>query len=146
MMSEATSPFSDFAFEKYGLGHLTAEQREAMIGDLHEELSCRVGQALSQGLCDAELAEFEAFMDRVPGFSLAWLEVHAPGFRTEAAWSGAWRTLEATSPTVEVAYAEMASMVWLQVKRPNAREVVARIHADIVREVDETFNASNAGR
>lgn len=133
---------SDFPFEKYELGHLTAQERGAMSKTMHRELAERVGRALSEGLADAELAEFEAFMDRAPGFGLAWLQAHAPIFRTEAPWSETWQRVEASSPTDEVAYAEMASLVWLQTKRPNHRQTVERIRGEILREIDEFLNAT----
>ena len=127
--------FKKFPFDAYGLGHLTAPERDQFRAELSQELHDRVGSALSEGMSDQEIEEFSAFMERVPGFAAAWLQHHAPGFETDPDWSDSWGRLGQQINDEEARYAEMASLIWLQLKRPNLRNVVTRVHTQLLLDV-----------
>lgn len=65
-----------------GLGSMPAEEKEAFLSYLYEELELRVGTELSKNLTDEQLEEFEKIIDSGDeGASLEWLESHCPNYK-----------------------------------------------------------------
>lgn len=124
----------DKFLEEVGLGSLLADQKQAFLAHLREQLELRVGTQLSEGLSDAQLAEFESFIDRNMAQVTAWLEANAPDFENDSVY----QQLKTSAPkqvSADVLLAEYASLKWLALNRPNYKEVVARTMSELKQEI-----------
>ncbi len=72
----------DDFLKELGLGALPAEEKNKMLAHIYETLEMRVGMKLAEQMTDAQLDEFEAFIDRKdePG-ALRWLETNFPNYK-----------------------------------------------------------------
>lgn len=117
-----------------GLSELPEEQKKPFLQHTYEQLEYKVGIRLSEGMSDDQLKEFESIIDRDDQVILNWLAQHAPDYQNEeifqriAAASG----LTADNPNVR---AEYAATKWLEVNRPDYRDVVAATLSEIKQEI-----------
>lgn len=117
-----------------GLDQLPEEQKQAFKEHIYNELELRVGVRLSDGLSDAQLREFESFVDRDDEKVRAWVAANTPDYANDQSFV----QLKASAPqgTEEAAIlAEYASLKWLGLNRPNYREVVAQVLEELKREI-----------
>jgi hypothetical protein len=71
----------DFLAE-LGLAALPNAEKDALIAQIIETLEMRVGTVLASGLSDAQLQEFEGYMNRNDqDGALKWLETNAPNYK-----------------------------------------------------------------
>ena len=68
----------DKFLQEIGLGGLPDDQKQAFLAYFREQLELRVGTKLSEGLSDAQLDEFESFIDRNRAEVDAWLAANDP--------------------------------------------------------------------
>jgi Protein of unknown function (DUF5663) len=72
----------DDFLQSLGLGGLPDDQKQAFLQHLYEELELRVGTQLSEGMSDAQLAEFEKLIDgNDEAGALKWLETNRPNYK-----------------------------------------------------------------
>jgi hypothetical protein len=65
-----------------GLGALPTEQKPQMLQHIYETLELRVGMKLAEQMSDAQLDEFEGFIDRKDDAgALKWLESNFPNYK-----------------------------------------------------------------
>ena len=65
-----------------GLGALPADQKPDMLRHIYETLELRVGMKLAEQMSDAQLDEFEGFIDRKDDAgALKWLESNFPHYK-----------------------------------------------------------------
>lgn len=65
-----------------GLGSMPAEEKEAFLSYVYEELELRVGTELSKDLSDEQLEQFEKLIDGGDqDAALKWLEGHCPNYK-----------------------------------------------------------------
>lgn len=117
-----------------GLDGLPEEQKKPFLQHIYSELELRVGTRLSDGLSDAQLEEFEQIIDRKEDKVQEWLATHAPNYQQEAAFAKLQEAakLEAGDPRL---MAEYAATKWLEVNRPDYRDVVAAVLEDLKKEI-----------
>lgn len=72
----------DNLLKELGLGDLPAADKNKMLAHIYETLELRVGMKLAEQMSDAQLDEFEGFIDRndEPG-ALKWLETNFPNYK-----------------------------------------------------------------
>lgn len=72
----------DNLLQELGLGSLPAAEKNKMLAHIYETLELRVGMNLAQKMTDAQLDEFESYIDKndEPG-ALAWLETNFPDYK-----------------------------------------------------------------
>jgi hypothetical protein len=72
----------DNLLRELGLGDLPAAEKNKMLAHIYETLELRVGMKLAEQMSDAQLDEFESFIDRndEPG-ALKWLETNFPDYK-----------------------------------------------------------------
>lgn len=72
----------DNLLQELGLGSLPAAEKNKMLAHIYETLELRVGMRLAEQMSDAQLDEFEGFIDRndEPG-ALHWLETNFPDYK-----------------------------------------------------------------
>ena len=65
-----------------GLGELPAAEKNKMLAHIYETLELRVGMNLAEQMTDAQLDEFESFIDKSDEKgALNWLETNFPDYK-----------------------------------------------------------------
>ena len=125
---------NDEFLKELGLDQLPEDQRKPFLDHIYSELELRVGERLSQGMSDAQLDEFANIIDKVPGSVEEFLAKHAPNYQQEPVFQ---RLMQATGaqaddPTLRD---EFAATKWLEVNRPDYRNVVAAAMEELKKEI-----------
>jgi len=117
-----------------GLDQLPEDQKKSFLQHIYSELELRVGTRLSDGLSDAQLEEFEQIIDRKEDKIQEWLANHAPQYSQEAAFG---KLMEATKLPADDPrlIAEYTATKWLEVNRPDYRDVVAAVLDELKKEI-----------
>ena len=72
---------NDFLIE-LGLGALPADEKNKMLAHIYETLEMRVGMKLAEQMTDAQLDEFEGYINRNDeAGALTWLETNFPNYK-----------------------------------------------------------------
>jgi hypothetical protein len=72
----------DNLLQELGLGALPPEEKKKMLAHIYETLEMRVGMELAKQMTDAQLMEFEQFINRNDeAGALQWLESNFPNYR-----------------------------------------------------------------
>ncbi|QQS21623.1 hypothetical protein IPM09_03785 [Candidatus Saccharibacteria bacterium] len=124
----------DKFLQDVGLGTLPAEQKQMFLDHFREQLELRVGTRLSEGLSDAQLQEFESFIDRNDEKVTTWLSANVPEYEQDQIY----QQLKAGAPAEipqNVILAEYASLKWLGLNRPDYRQVVAQTMEELKAEI-----------
>jgi len=114
----------DKFLDDLGLSSLPEEQKRAFLQHIYDELELRVGTRLSEGLSEEQLKEFEAIIDHKEAEVNAWIEQHVPDFATDPAYSNLVQAIGLPADSIDVK-AEYVATKWLEVNRPDYRDVVA---------------------
>ena len=124
----------DNFLKELGLDRMPEEQRKPFLEHIYSELELRVGERLSQGMSDAQLDEFANIIDKVPGAVDAFLDKHAPNYTEEPMFQ---RLVQATGVAADDPRLrnEYAATKWLEVNRPDYRNVVATVMEELKREI-----------
>ena len=124
----------DNFLKELGLDQMPEEQRKPFLEHIYSELELRVGERLSQGMSDAQLDEFANIIDKVPGAVDAFLDKHAPNYTEEPMFQ---RHEQATGVAADDPRLrnEYAATKWLEVNRPDYRNVVATVMEELKREI-----------
>lgn len=127
-----------------GLDGLPDEQKKPFLQHIYSELELRVGTRLSDGLSDSQLEEFEKIIDRDQAKIESWLADNAPNYMQDDAFAKLQQAtgLEASDPRV---IAEYTATKWLEVNRPDYRQVVAQVLEDLKREITGNRDAILGG-
>lgn len=117
-----------------GLDQLPEDQKQAFLEHIYSELELRVGTRLSEGLSDEQLAQFESFVDRKDEKVREWVSANAPDYANDPAFQQLRQGApEGTSE--DVLMAEYASLKWLGMNRPDYRDVVQQVLAELKQEI-----------
>jgi hypothetical protein len=72
----------DNFLKELGLGELPPDERKKMLAHIYETLEMRVGVKLASGMSDAQLNEFEAYVNnKDEQGALKWLETNFPDYK-----------------------------------------------------------------
>lgn len=126
-----------------GLGGLPEEQKKPFLQHIYEQLEYKVGVSLSDGMSDAQLEEFEGIIDRKPEVVSAWIQQYASGYETDPLFVKIQQAAAQAGVTPSQAdlQAEYAATKWLEVNRPDYREVVAKTLEELKQEVIQNRDA-----
>lgn len=124
----------DKFLEEVGLADMPEEQKKAFLQHIYDELELRVGTRLSDGMSDAQLEEFESIIDRKDDVITAWLTEHVPDYHNDQAFGRIQQAtgLDINDPGLR---AEYTATKWLEVNRPDYRDVVAAVLAELKKEI-----------
>lgn len=76
----------DNLLQELGLGSLPPEEKKKMLAHIYETLEMRVGMELAKQMSDAQLNEFEEFINRNDeAGALKWLETNFPNYKNVVA-------------------------------------------------------------
>lgn len=117
-----------------GLDALPDDQKQPFLQHIYSELEYRVGVRLSDGLSDAQLGEFESFIDRDEEKVRTWVAANAPDYANDQAYQQLKTSLPPETPDLAV-LAEYASLKWLGINRPDYRQVVAATLEELKQEI-----------
>jgi len=125
---------NDEFLKELGLDALPEEQRKPFLDHIYSELEIRVGERLSQGLSDEQLDEFARIIDQAPGAVDDFLGKHAPNYTEEATFQ---KLVQATGVSADDPRLknEYAATKWLEVNRPDYRDVVATVLEELKKEI-----------
>lgn len=124
----------DKFLEDIGLTNLPDDQKQAFLQHIYEELELRVGTRLSDGLSDAQLEQFEKVIDRDQATIEAWIGQYAPNYHADEIFTRMQQAtqLDPNDPNLK---AEYVATKWLEVNRPDYRQVVAQVLDELKREI-----------
>jgi hypothetical protein len=117
-----------------GLNDLPEAQKKPFLQHIYDELELRVGTKLSDGMSDEQLEEFESIIDHKDDVILNWLAKNAPEYHNDSVFI---KLQEATNIDVNdpSLRAEYAATKWLEINRPDYRQVVSQVLEDLKKEV-----------
>ena len=120
--------------QELGLENLPAEQRAAFLEQVYASLTERVGERLSSGMSDEQLVGFEAIIDRQEPELTTWLQTNVPEYAQDPQFM---RLVEASNlpPDDSNLKAEFAATKWLELNRPDYRDVVTQTMAELRQEI-----------
>lgn len=124
----------DKFLQDVGLGDLPEDQKKLFLDHFREQLELRVGTRLSEGLSDAQLEEFESFIDRKDDRVNAWLAANVPNYEEDTIY----QQLKSGAPEQipqNVVLAEYASLKWLGLNRPDYKDVVTATMNELKSEI-----------
>lgn len=107
-----------------GLADLPDDQKKAFLQHVYDELELRVGTKLSEGLDEMQLQQFEAFVDRDETKVRSWFDKNLPDYSSNSDF----QQLKASAPAdidEIVLLSEYGSLKWLEMNRPDYRQVVS---------------------
>jgi len=124
----------DKFLEEIGLNELPEEQKKPFLQHIYDELELRVGTKLSDGMSDAQLEEFESIIDRKDDVVVNWLNRYAADYHNDSAFMQLQKAtgLDVNDTNLR---AEYAATKWLEVNRPDYRDVVSQVLEDLKKEV-----------
>lgn len=125
---------NDDFLKELGLDGMPEEQRKPFLTHIYSELELRVGERLSQGMSDAQLDEFANIIDKVPGAVDAFLEKYSPNYMEDQIFQ---RLSQATGLAMDDPRLkdEYSATKWLEVNRPDYRDVVTAVMGELKQEI-----------
>ncbi len=130
----------DKFLQELGLDNLPDDQKQVFLEQVYSSLEERVGVRLSEGLTDAQFEEFEGIIDRDAEKVATWLNTHVPNFEQDEAFTRLQQTA-GLPPEDLTLRAEYAATKWLEVNRPNYRDVVAQVMQELKAEISQNRDA-----
>lgn len=118
-----TVSLDDEYFESVGLAALRSEAKQSLASAIYVETELRVGSALSDGMNDKQLEEFEKIIDKDEDTIRKVLDEHDH--------DNYQNNLDEPLDVL----ADAASGVWLAANKPNYRDTVRVIHEALKEEV-----------
>jgi len=124
----------DTFLEDVGLGALPEEQKRPFLQHVYDQLELRVGTRLSEGMSDAQLQEFESIIDRRDEVVKPWLERYIPAYPSDPVYQKLQQSMNvaADDPALR---AEFAATKWLEINRPDYRDVVSATLEELKQEI-----------
>lgn len=117
-----------------GLDQLPEEQKKPFLDHIYSELEMKVGTRLSDGMSDAQLEEFERIIDRNPEAVENWLTQNVPGYQQDENFQRLQQATQLESSDINLK-SEFAATKWLEVNRPDYRNVVAQVLEELKQEI-----------
>lgn len=134
----------DQFLQDIGLSALPEEQKKPFLQHVYDQLEYRVGLRLSEGMSDEQLEQFEAIIDKKPDVIDAWVMQYAPNYTADELFTKIQVAsgLAATDPLIK---SEYAATKWLEVNRPDYRDVVAKTLEELKAEIGQNREAILGG-
>jgi hypothetical protein len=117
-----------------GLNNMPDDQKQAFLQHIYEELELRVGTKLSDGLSDQQLEEFEKIIDKDFTVIDSWLGAHVQDYANDEIFKRMQQALR-LDPADPNLRAEYVATKWLEVNRPDYREVVRQVLEELKAEI-----------
>ncbi len=123
-----------------GLAQMPDDQKQAFLQHIYEELELRVGTRLSDGLSDQQLEEFEKIIDKDQAVIENWLAVHVQNYTDDQIFQRMQQSLR-LDPADPNLKSEYVATKWLEVNRPDYRDVVKQVLDELKAEITANKDA-----
>lgn len=123
-----------------GLAGMPEAEKKPFLQHIYQELELRVGTRLSEGMTDEQLGQFESIIDRKMDVVEPWLMQYVPNYTADPAFLQMQQVTNLT-PDDPALKAEFASTKWLELNRPNYRDVVKQVLEDLKQELRSNRDA-----
>ncbi len=127
-----------------GLNDMPDDQKQAFLQHIYEELELRVGTRLSEGLSDQQLEEFEKIIDKDQAVIDNWLAVHVQDYTGDEIFKRMQQALR-LDPADPNLKSEYVATKWLEVNRPDYRDVVKSVLEELKAEIMSNKDAILGG-
>jgi len=127
-----------------GLGNLPDDQKKPFLQHIYDELELRVGTRLSDGMNEAQLSEFESIIDHKDDVITTWLETNAPNFQSDETFARMQQAMNLPADDKGLRD-EFAATKWLEINRPDYRDVVAKTLEELKQEIIQNRDAILGG-
>jgi hypothetical protein len=133
----------DKFLEELGVGSLPDEEKRTLLQHIYGELEERVGGQLAEGMTDEQMDEFDAIMQRDEAKVRQWLNENQSDYQARPEFQNFVQAAREQNPDVDELslLAEYSSTQWLQMHRPNYREVVKNVLEEIKNEIIKNRDA-----
>jgi hypothetical protein len=115
----------DNLLRELGLGDLPPAEKNKMLGHIYETLELRVGMKLAEQMSDAQLDEFEGFIDGDQAKARTFLDPRFSGWEQSEDFLKQKREAEAKGQPTTAVISEYAALKWLETNFPHYKQVVA---------------------
>jgi len=124
----------DKFLQEIGLNELPEEQKKPFLQHIYDELEIRVGTKLSDGMTDEQLEEFESIIDRKDNAVDKWLDKNMTDYYNDDSFIDLQKTtgMDVNDPNLR---AEYVATKWLEINRPDYKQVVERLLNELKQEV-----------
>jgi len=117
-----------------GVVNLPENEKQILLQHIYEELEMRVGGKLADGFNDDQMREFDAITQRDESGVKAWLAANLPDYAQLEDYQRFMSEVGVENPPIE-ALADYTATKWLEVNKPDYRDVVAAVLAEIKNEI-----------
>jgi hypothetical protein len=125
----------DNFLQDLGLGDMPDDQKKAFLQHIYQELELRVGTKLAEGLSDEQLAEFESIIERDEQKTKDWLNDNMTGYTSRPDFQQFIQETGTQDPNDPAFLSEYAATRWLEINRPDYRDVVAAVLEELKSEI-----------
>lgn len=121
----------DSLLEELGLATLPKEERDKLLRQIYETLEMRVGMRLAERMSDAQLDEFERFINGDLVFTEGYLNQIKPNWSQSEAYVKAVQSAQSAAQTAgrqfneNAVKTEFGALTWLETNFPDYKQVVA---------------------
>lgn len=121
----------DSLLEEIGLVALPKEERDKLLRQIYETLEMRVGMRLAERMSDAQLDEFERFINGDLAFTEDYLNQNKPNWQAGEQYQKAMQNAQAAAQrsgrqvNENAVKTEFGALTWLETNFPDYKKVVA---------------------
>lgn len=145
----------DSLLEELGLATLPKEERDKLLRQIYETLEMRVGMRLAERMSDAQLDEFERFINGDLVFTEGYLNQIKPNWSQSEAYVKAVQSAQSSAQTTgrqfneNAVKTEFGALTWLETNFPDYKQVVAeeleKLKGEIKADSSKIVEAMQAG-
>lgn len=146
----------DKFLEELGLASLPQDEKDKMKAHIYETLEMRVGMRLASGMTDAQLDEFESFINGDIAKATAFMNGLNPKWQEDSSFTSAIegakkraseRGREFGQADINAVTSEYAALKWLETNFPDYKQVVSaeleKLKAEIKQAAPQILQAAN---
>ncbi len=124
-----------------GLNDLPEEQKKPFLQYVYDKLELAVGIELADGLTEAQENEFGDIIDRRDDVITNWLQTHTPNYQNDESFKRIMQAYNISDVNDKTLRDEYAATKWLEINRPNYREIVLNTMNSLKQEIASNKDA-----
>lgn len=128
--------FDDNFLLEVGLSNLPEDKKQEFLTQAQEELELRVGTKMSQGLSEAQIAEFEGIMNNDQQIIRKVVSELGMDFRTDPIYQRLLESYGVKEGTWEI-IGEYLSIKWVQKNKPDYHQIVQGVVDELKAEIKQ---------
>ena len=131
---------SDSFLHEVGLDGLDEDEKKPFLRHIYQELESRIGLKLSDSMSDQQLAEFDRILDKDQSTISNWLSTNSIDYTKDNLYKMIQKKSGLDFDSTEL-LAEYCATKWLEVTRPDYKQVVTATLEEIQAEVIQNRDA-----